>query len=303
MIQQDTTKLINESIHAISTTVPEKHSLLLKVDTTLVVDSLKSVAHVPIGNFNIPYLFHQNAESVMDSTMMFKIIKPILHFQSGIEGKPFPSLPQTENWVFGALIFLFFLFVVSISQSPGLIMETVKSFFQIKERSSIFSKATISDFRFRFFLIVFSIGTLSLYAYIQIHGNSSGFSMKEYSYFLLLTGIFFCIKSLLIDLLGYVFFDTKSLKIAKTSYFNVISFLGILLFPLLIIHIYVPDFLLGATEIISLIVCLIGCILVIIKLFQIFSHKIVASFYIMLYLCTLEILPLIALFRVYYLIV
>lgn len=303
MIQQDTTKLINESINAISTTLPEKHHLLLKGDTTTVVDSLKSIVHAPTLNFDIPYLFHQKAESVMDSTMMFKIIKPIFHLQSGIEGKSFPSLPQTENWVFVTLILLFFLFVVSISQSPGLIMETAKSFFQIKERSSIFSKATISDFRFRFFLIVFSVGTLSLYVYLQIHGNSTEFSIKEYTYFLLFTGVFFWIKSLLIDLLGYVFFDTKSLKIAKTSYFNVIYFLGVLLFPLLIIHIYVPVFLLVATEIISLIVCLIGCILVTIKLFQIFSHKIVASFYIMLYLCTLEILPLIALFRVYYLIV
>lgn len=302
MIQQDTIQLISDSIKALSTIPPVKHHALLKVDTTMVADTLKSVVQVPVAQFEIPYFFLPKTDSGVDSTMIFETIKSIVHVPHGFLGIPLPSLPQTENWVFSILIFLFFIFVFSISRSSGLILETVKTFFQLKERSSIFSKTTFNDFRFKFFLILFSIGVLSLYAYLIIHGSTSEFSIKEYGYFLVVTSLFFGIKSLLLDLLGYVFLDPKSLKMAKTSYFNILSFLGIVLFPFLILHIYMPGSLSYLIEIISLIICLIAFILIIIKLFQIFLHKTLASFYILLYLCTLEFLPLIALYRVYYLI-
>jgi hypothetical protein len=101
------------------------------------------------------------------------------------------------------------------------------------------------------------------------------------------------------DVLGYVFLDQATSKMAKESYFNVFSFLGLLLFPLMIIQIYIPYNFNGVIEIISLITCVIAYILIAFKLFQIFFHKIIASFYILLYLCTLEFLPLFALYQVY----
>jgi hypothetical protein len=120
---------------------------------------------------------------------------------------------------------------------------------------------------------------------------------------LILTGLFFGIKSVLFNVIGYVFLTPSSQKLARESYSNIVSVLGVSLFPFLILQIYIPSYLYNAIEIISLIICMAACILVIIKLFQIFFHKIVASFYILLYLCTLEILPSIILYRVYKLIV
>jgi hypothetical protein len=303
MIQQDTTQLINESIRVLSSTLPVKHHAIMKIDTTSVVDTLKSVVQLPSGHFDIPYLFKTDTQQYADSTMMFDSFKSLIHLPRGFEGLSIPSLPQTENWVFAVLIFLFFIFVLSLSQSYGTILETAKTFFQVKERSSIFSNTTINDFRHRFFLILFSTGVLSLYAYLITKGSTSVFTIKEYGYFLIATSLYLGLKSIIIDVLGYIFIDPNNLKMAKISYFNIISFLGITLFPLLIFDIYAPVYIQNAIRIISLIICLIGCILIIIKLFQIFLHKIVASFYILLYLCTLEFLPLIVLFRVYNLII
>lgn len=302
MIQQDTIQLISDSIKTLSVTPPVRHHAILKVDTTMVTDTLKTVVQAVDKNFDIPYLYLPNTESGIDSTFMFESVKAVAKFQSGFEGKLLPSLPQTENWVFIAILLLFFLFVFSVSQSSGLILETVRTFFQVKERSSIFSKVTINDFRFRFFLISFSTGVISLYAYVLLHNSSSPFDLREYLYFIVVTSIFFGIKALFIDLICYVFFDPRITKMAKNSYFNIISFLGIALFPLLISYIYMPVYLSNITETISLVICIIGCILIIIKLFQIFLHKTIASFYILLYLCTLEFLPLLALFKVYQLI-
>jgi len=273
MIQQDTIKLLNDS-----TRVLPHHHFVAKVDSTAILDSLARA----------------------DSIHVADSIKAIVHvvIPRGFVGVPHPSLPGTESWVFLVLVLLFFLLVFSIARSGSLIPETVKNFFQVKERSSIFSKATVNDFQIRIFLIVFSIGVLSMYAYLQLHTSGYNFSILTYSYVLIATVIFVVLKSVLLDVIGYVFLDSANSKMAKEGYFNVFSFLGISLFPFLIIQIYIPYNFNGAIEIISLILCAIAYVLIITKLFQIFFHKIIASFYILLYLCTLEFLPLFALYQV-----
>jgi len=274
MIQQDTIQSLSDSLQTLRTDSLARIDSLARVDSLATADSLR----------------------VVDS------IKTVIRLTRGFIGTPHPSLAHTEAWVFIILGLLFFLLVLSVSRSGSLIDETLKNFFHVKERSSIFSKATVNDSQIRFFIIVFALSVLSFYAYYLLHAAGTTFSILRFSYVLGVTFLFFGLKSLMFDLLGYVFLDPSSLKLAKDSYFNVVSFLGIILFPLLIIQVYVPYNLHSTIEIISLIVCILGYILIIFKLFQIFLHKIVASFYILLYLCTLEFLPLIALFQVYKLI-
>ena len=268
MNQPDTLHIAKDSLSALTDSTAYADSIA-QADSLHLVDSLRAIAQIPRGFTGIPH----------------------------------PSMPQTESWVFVILILLFFLFVYSISQSIGLISDTFKTFFQVKERSSIFSKATVNDSRFKFFLIIFAISSISFYAYLQLHNPLQPFSINEFSLFLLTTSIFFGIKSLLFDLIGYVFLGNNVLKLAKEAYFNVISFWGVCLFPILFLQIYIPASFVGITQLLSLIVSICAGILIIIKLFQIFFQKILASFYILLYLCTLEILPLLILFKVYKLIV
>ena len=75
------------------------------------------------------------------------------------------------------------------------------------------------------------------------------------------------------------------------------------LFPILILYTYQPENWQYPLEMATLILIGIFYIVLIIKLFQIFFHKSIVSFYLMLYLCTLEILPLIILFQVYRLLI
>ena len=274
MIQSDSIKLLSDS-----TKVLPHHHFVAKVDSAAILDSIA------------------RADSLHVVDSIKAIVRVII--PSGHPGTPHPSLPGTEYWVFPILVLLFFLFAFSIARSGSLITETIKNFFQVKERSSIFSKATVNDFQIRIFLIVFSVGVVSLYAYLQLHRPDSDFSLLIYSYTLIITAIFVVLKSFMFDVLGYVFLDQATSKMAKEGYFNVFSFLGLLLFPLMIIQIYIPYNFNGVIEVISLITCIITYILITFKLFQIFFHKIIASFYILLYLCTLEFLPLFALYQVY----
>ena len=275
MIQQDTTI----QIFADSATLAKDS--IARIDSLARVDSLATI----------------------DSLRVADSIKLMIHRTSGFIGTPHPSMAQNESWVFLVLVALFFLLAFSISRSGSLISETVKNFFHAKERSSIFSKATVNDFQIRLFIIFFSIGVVSLYSYFSFHRQGTDFSILKFSLFLLVTTLFFGMKSIVFDIIGYVFLDSGSLKMAKESYFNILSLLGMILFPLLVIQIYIPYNMGNTTEIISLTACILAYILVILKLFQIFFRKIVASFYILLYLCTLEFLPLIALYQVYELII
>ena len=268
MIQPDTIKALNDTTNILSDSLARVDSLA-KADSLHLADSIKALVHIPTGFLGIPH----------------------------------PSFPQTESWVFIVLVILFFFLVYSSMQSVGLISDTIKTFFQVKERSSIFSKATVNDSRFRFFIIVFAIGVLSFYAYLIFYKTFNPFSIKQYGLFLLATGLFFGLKSLIFDLIGYVFLNPSSAKMGKDAYFNIVSFWGAVLFPILCLQIYSPEKFIGITQFLSLIISIAAAILIIIKLFQIFFRKLLASFYILLYLCTLEFLPLIILLKVYSLIV
>ena len=178
-------------------------------------------------------------------------------------------------------------------------VESVKNFFQVKERGSIFNKSTLTDFQSRFFLLVFSLGVLSLYAYRIINPVSAKFSLHVYLVFFGITSLFYIFKYLINKIIGYVFLKLPAEKQARITYDNVISYLGIVLFPMLIFQIYFPENFQYPVRTISLIIVIIACLLIVIKLFQFFYNNIVDSFYIMLYLCTLEILPVLILFKGY----
>ena len=221
----------------------------------------------------------------------------------GFEGVPHPSLPSSESWVFGAFLLLFLVLVVSMLRGSAWLTESIRTFLQVKERSSIFSKATTNSYQSRFLLTFFSVGIFSLYAYYLYYTPATGFHLSGYWLFCLAISLFMLFKLSIFQLIGYVFLDHTALKLARESYFNILYYLSIALFPLLIFQIYFPDHLNRSTGVVSLIICIMAILLIVIKLFQIFFRKIVTTFYILLYLCTLEILPLIILFQVFRIIV
>jgi hypothetical protein len=229
---------------------------------------------------------------MLDSTAM--------HVSSGFVGEPHPSYPASEDWVFGSILFLFLLFAISFIRSSHWLFETSRSFFKIKQRSSIFIKTTLNDFQSRIFLVTFSLGVLSLFLYAVIFDSQQEFSFLVYLMLLGLSVVFFVLKYFLAEIIGYVFTDKKSMRLASESYLNLLSYLGIIQFPLLLFFIYSNENVKIICLYLSLFFLAVAAIILTIKLFQIFFDKIVVSFYILLYLCALEIAPfvfLIWLFR------
>jgi len=271
---------LNDSIHILSDSA-------LFADSLLRADSLQRADSI----MRVDSIMRADSIALADSLRLAKLTR-------GFEGIPHPSFPESESWVFGTILFLFIMLVVSFLRSSGWFYESVRTFFQLKDRSSIFSKTTINDFQSRFILILFSVGVLSLYGYILLIPSGKPFEITQYALVLGVTLLFYIFKFLSIEVLGYVFLEKQSLKIARESYFNLLIYLGIVLFPLLIFQIYFPLWLNDYTVYISLVVCVLLFVFLIFKLFQIFFQKAVTSFYLLLYLCTLEILPVFLIYSI-----
>ena len=271
---------LNDSIHIFSDSA-------LFADSLLRADSLQRADSI----MRVDSIMRADSIALADSLRLAKLSR-------GFEGIPHPSFPESESWVFGTILFLFLMMVVSFLRSSGWFYESVRIFFQVKDRSSIFSKTTINDFQSRFILILFSVGVLSLYGYILLIPSGKPFEITQYALVLGVTLLFYIFKFLSIEVLGYVFLEKQSLKIARESYFNLLIYLGIVLFPLLIFQIYFPLWLNDYTVYISLVVCVLLFVFLIFKLFQIFFQKAVTSFYLLLYLCTLEILPVFLIYSI-----
>jgi len=224
-------------------------------------------------------------------------IHAINHFE-GFEGILHPSSPQTENWVIVLLIVLLSILLVFLSHYPSFTTENIQNFFKIK----IDRYRTNIEIRYSFvysFIFLFSIGVFSLYSYILLYNPSEGFLFSRYFYFCGITFAFFILKYIFIQLIGFVFFESNIFTVLKANYFNTFYFFNIILFFLVILQIYFPVYDIKWTLYFALILGILALTSIVIKLLKIFSHKKFVYFYILLYLCTLEILPLIALFRTY----
>lgn len=215
------------------------------------------------------------------------------------DGDPLPSNPHNENWVFGVVFMLFIFLIFSINRSYSWIVDAVKNITKVRTRSSIFSKTTIDEYQSRFLLTIFSVGVISLYLYLLLN-SSNNISLSRYLLVLFIGLIYLLVKESISKLIGYVFLDRELFKAAQENYYNALSLLGFLLFPLLVLKVYFPD---GMNVVIfdqiALIFSISALIFITVKLFQIFYQRILDFFHIMLYLCTLEILPLIIMYQLY----
>jgi hypothetical protein len=214
-----------------------------------------------------------------------------LHTYSGFEGITASGAPANQPWVFVVLLLLFGIMVLAFVRSISPPQNIFLSFFNNKERNSIFSKTSIDSFEQKFYFLLFSFVSISLYSYLSFYTKGTVFDLVVFFRFLLVFSVFFIAKFFIAKVLEFVFFERSTLKPVYDSYLHVLSIIATVFYLIIIFQIYykseIPDFL--STS--SLIFLGIGLLLFLAKLVQFFLHKVVVSLYLMLYLCTLEILP------------
>ncbi|MFZ4582032.1 MAG: DUF4271 domain-containing protein [Paludibacter sp.] len=221
------------------------------------------------------------------------------HSLSGFQGELPLGVPSDQNWVFLVLLTVFGLLVLSVIRSMTPPLDIFKTFFIAKERSSIFSKTSIDNFEQKFYHILISFIVIPLYGYLVYYQKGTRFEFLIYMYFTAALVAFFLIKYLLAKVLEFVFVEKSYMKMIFDSYLNVMSFVSIIFYILIFLKLYISNFSEEFFEISGQIILILALILLLIKLIQFFLHKIVDSLYIILYLCTLEILPVLFLVQAF----
>jgi hypothetical protein len=218
--------------------------------------------------------------------------------ETGFEGiKPESGLfsYDVSSGIF-LLITIVYCFV--LLRSNMFVNITLKSIFgRNRERNSIFEpEITASEARYGLFMRLLGFAGLSAYLYIWSarYIPVSG----QYGSLILLGGtvagmvVFLLFKYVIFALLSYTFFGKNRYASFAKHYLSVIFGAGVILLPLTVIRSFVQPELVLLIDNVSIIVCIIAVLLLMYKILQFFERSYYSIFYIILYLCTLEILPL-----------
>ncbi len=205
-------------------------------------------------------------------------------------------LNYTYDWLFGIFLFLVVLFIwirIFYSKFFGTLANAMVSFHLsaklFEERNVLSHRVSIVlDF---IYIVVFSIFIFEWIDYTQF----SGPGMTGFNLFLLLINIimiYTLLRVVVLRLVGSLFLVRPLFLEYIHNTFVINKGLGIALFPLVIMGQYLPYAIIPVVLWIGIIALSIGFLFKAIRAYQIIIRRDILLFYLILYLCTLEILPL-----------
>ncbi len=216
----------------------------------------------------------------------------------GVAGDPVPYSVHNDNTITTLLLVSFIIAVISFSNAGNFILRQVKSFFYTSHEGSGDFTETANELRFQTFLVFLTCLLLSMIFYFYTLDKYGDIFILKSQYYLIAiyfaqTICYFLIKSILYTIVNLTFFDSKRNVQWVKTYLFIISVQGVLLFPLVILWAYFNLTL--QTAVIYFVISLLFIkILTIYKCYIIFFQRNVVKLQIILYFCTLEIIPLLS---------
>lgn len=320
MVQQDSLQIEQgqTAARAISTAAPHRYTHIkmepLKADTGYVEHTEPQLVGAPAVRPADPKAGLFNSDSTMvrglfgkallhsdfdDSLRAHTEIAP--YHDQGIAGDPIPYRFRTDNYVTIALLLDFFLGVLVIARSRRYLANSIKHFFRPYDHRNMFTERTDTELHGQLFLILqtcFILGVLT-FDFVQNRLPEVFNIVSPYTILLASSGIFaafYLMKIILYYLINNVFFDHDVISTWRKTYLLSVFSLGIAFFPLALLVVYF-DLSFSALPTIVLVLLSINKLMLTYKAFHIFSGYKMSGIHIILYLCTLEILPLFALWR------
>ncbi len=290
-----------DSVGIHKTIVPASDSLGAKKVFSPIIDWTKTPKHDSLKVFYNPYAFdididvssfkgHKQTNSVFEPHAM-KVIGGRYEKTRVDNGYP--------NWFLFVLLFLFVIGAWIKSHSSSRLNQIFRGFFQphymnqIKREGNIFKEPITIGLVFIYYL------TISLFAYIVIKDHVKlSFNVPNYALFgLILCGfvLFKLIKSSFIYLIGVLYQTKEEAYVYQLNTFIVNNVSGIIIAPFVVITLFFNT---------PLFVIICGCLISISVLYNLvrsiflfFNNRKNNLLYNFLYLCTLEILPLLVVYR------
>ena len=219
----------------------------------------------------------------------------------GEQGIPFQYLPRTDDFIALILLVCFFISSFVLSRNKRHLLLQIKSFFNQRDRASIFGNSASIDIRF-LILMLLQTAIFSGLFFFNFFDDISPSLMENVSPYLLLGGyivscaVYILLKWLMYVLLGWIFFDKNKTSLWISSYFTLVCYFGFVLFPFVLLLIYF-DLKLIYLVVLGLFLLLFVKILMFYKWIKLFFNKFEGLLLLILYFCALEIIPCLLLYR------
>lgn len=220
----------------------------------------------------------------------------------GVAGDPVPYTIRGDNTLTALLIGCFIVALVAFANSRRFFLHEAKYFFREPNSNTTEMTETTAEVRFQFFFVMLTcllLSTISFLYTLECVADTFVLS-SQYQLVGIFFGIFaayFIVKMLVYWAVNNVFFGRKKSERWLKSLLFVTSVEGIALFPLVLLQAYF-DLSIQKAVVYVLFVIVISKIILFYKSFvMFFRHK---NFFvqIILYFCTLEIMPLLSLWGI-----
>lgn len=247
----------------------------------LFLDSLKDLYTVKNGDF---FTWHNQFKDTIE------------HFKAGA-----PKHGR-DNWIMGVIIALLLFFAVIRVSYPNEIMVMIQGFFNNRVLTQISKEENLFNswpFIFLYLLFGFTIG-LFLYlvsTFTQLGGIAEGFNL--YLIFSLSILVLFTLKIVTLRFIGFLFDVPRLVReyvsILYLSYFNT----ALMFLPVVVIMAFSPKNMVDSFIIFGVLILAIIFFVQFLRAgTSIFKTYSLSKFYLFLYLCTLEIGPILILVKV-----
>lgn len=216
----------------------------------------------------------------------------------GVAGDPVPYTVHNDNIITSLLLACFIFSVIAFANARRFIIRQAKDFFYLPHEGTTEFTETSNEFRFQLVLVLITsliIAILFFFYTLRYIGETFVLS-SQYTLITIFLGItvgYFLLKVGLYTFVNQVFFDGKRNQQWIKALLFIISIEGVLLFPALVFGAY---FELDTNKVITyvIIAVVIVKLLTIYKCYIIFFRRNVVHLQIILYFCTLEMIPLLA---------
>jgi hypothetical protein len=220
----------------------------------------------------------------------------------GVAGDPVPYRVQNDNVITSLLLACFLISVIAFANTRKFFIRQIKNFFYAPREERIEFSETSNELRFQLFLVGITSLLIALLFYFYTLDNIGKTFVLQSQYtlitiFLLITLSFFVLKAGLYTMVNLVFFDSKRNQQWMKAWLFIVSMEGVLFFPAVLLGVYYEMDIQKVTFYVIIALIIIK-IVTIYKCFIIFSRRNVVHLQIFLYFCTLEIVPLLALWGV-----
>lgn len=206
-----------------------------------------------------------------------------------IEHTHIVSTPLSETWPSWMMLLLLLVMAAAISHQPGMLQTAFRGLITRMERT--YSDAS-ADLMSQMLTATYRIGILAMTLYVLFFGTGH-FSVLIYLMVIGCIVVYELLRSTMTWLVGYTFFSLRGLEEPRTFYRNLCLITSVVLFPVTLVMMNIGTGLWA--YILLAVIGITFIVLLTIRLFRVFMSTPISIIYILLYVVTVEFLPLAAL--------